>query len=159
MFFDGDHSQSIGRTLWVIEPDGNRTLLASGFVLYISLTAARKLTKFGIPFRAVSFYEATDGQIVEDEISISPLARFTTPLLGLSNLWFGAVAGAFLKSVGQIVAFGVLALAVLAVLTLRSATSKRAASLTIALTLMTYVAGYLVAVVLVRSVLSGFTGR
>src|SRR5260370_42625266 len=40
MYFDGDHSQSLGRTLWVIEPDGSRSLLATGFVLYMSLTVA-----------------------------------------------------------------------------------------------------------------------
>src|SRR5271168_1291918 len=36
MLFDGDHSQSLGRSLWVIEPDGSRVLLATGFVLYMS---------------------------------------------------------------------------------------------------------------------------
>ncbi len=58
MYFDGDHSQALGRTLWVIGPDGSKTLLASGFVLYMSLTvAARNLKERGIAFRAVSFYE------------------------------------------------------------------------------------------------------
>ena len=31
-YFDGDHGLSLGRTLWVIEPDGSRSLLATGFV-------------------------------------------------------------------------------------------------------------------------------
>jgi len=71
MFFDGDHSQSLGRTLWVIEPDGSRSLLATGFVLYMTLTvAARNLKKHGIPLRAVSFYESKDAQVVEKEISV-----------------------------------------------------------------------------------------
>src|ERR1700676_1526851 len=154
MYFDGDHSQSLGRTLWVIEPDGNRSLLEDGFVLYISLTvAARNLKKSGIPFRAVSFYEREDGQVVEREISIPQSgARFTMGLiLGLSNLWLGAIAGAFIQSVSQIVALGASAFAVLAIVTLRSAASKRVASLTIASTLITYAAGYMLVVVLVRS--------
>jgi hypothetical protein len=72
MYFDGDHSQALGRTLWVIGPDGSKNLLASGFILYISLTiAARNLKKRGIPFRAVSFYEGKDGQVVDNEISIN----------------------------------------------------------------------------------------
>ena len=54
MYFDGDHSQALGRTLWVIEPDGSRSLLANGFILYMDLTvAARNLGKRGIVFRAV----------------------------------------------------------------------------------------------------------
>jgi hypothetical protein len=81
MYFDGDHSQPLGRTLWVIEPDGGRSLLATGFVLYMSLTvAARNLKKCGIPFRAVSFY-GKDAQVVEKEISIPRSgARFMTGL-------------------------------------------------------------------------------
>jgi hypothetical protein len=162
MYFDGDHSQSLGRTLWVIEPDGIRTLLAEGFVLYISLAvAARNLRKRGVPFPAVSFYEGKDRQVVEREISVAQSGtRFTTGLiLGLSNLWLGAIAGAFLHSVSQIAALGAFAFAVLAIITLRSAASKRVASLTIASTLITYAAGYLLVVLLVRSTLSRFTGR
>lgn len=71
MYFDGDHSQSLGATLWVIEPNGGKSLLASGFVLYMSLTvAARNLKKHEIPFRAVSYYTKKDGQVVENEIPI-----------------------------------------------------------------------------------------
>lgn len=71
MYFDGDHSQSLGRTLWVIAPDGSKNLLASGFILYMSLAvAARNLNKHRISFRAVSFYERKDGQVVEQEILI-----------------------------------------------------------------------------------------
>jgi len=52
MYFEGDHSQSMGRTLWVIEPSGSKKLLASGFVLYVSLpVASRNLKKCGIPFK------------------------------------------------------------------------------------------------------------
>lgn len=162
MYFDGDHSQSLGRTLWVIEPDGSRNLLAEGLVLYISLTvAAKNLRKRGIPFRAVSFYEGKDGQVVEKEIEIPRSgARFTTGLiLGFSNLWLGAIAGAFIRNMSQIIAVGVFAFVILAIITLRSAASKRVASVSIASTLFTYAAGYSVAVVLVRFVLSGVTGR
>jgi hypothetical protein len=162
MYFDGDHSQSLGRTLWVIAPDGSKNLLASGFILYMSLAvAARNLKKHRIPFRAVSFYEGKDGQVVEEEILIPQSgARFTTALfLGLSNLWLGAIAGAFIHSSSQIIALGAFAFAILALMTLRSAASKRVAAVAVASTLITYAAGYMVAVVLVRSVLSRFTGR
>jgi hypothetical protein len=162
MYFDGDHSQSLGRTLWVIAPDGSRNLLASGFILYMNLrVAARNLAKGGIPFRAVSFYEGKDGQVLEQEISIPQSgARFTTALfLGLSNLWLGAIAGAFIHSLSQIIALDAFAFAILAIITLRSAASKRVASIAVASTLFTYAAGYMVAVVLVRSILSGFTRK
>lgn len=162
MYFDGDHSQSLGRTLWVIAPEGSKNLLVSGFVLYMSLpVAARNLNKRGIPFRAVSFYESKNGRVVEQEISIPKSgARFTTALfLGLSNLWLGAIAGAFIHRLGQIIALGAFAFVTLAIITLRSAASKRVASLAVASTLITYAAGYLVTVVLVRSVLGGFSGR
>jgi len=162
MYFDGDHSQALGRTLWVIEPDGSRNLLATGFILYIDLTiAARNLEKRGIPFRAVSFYEGNDGQAVERELSIAKSGlRFTTGLLlGFSNLWLGLIAGLFIHSVSHIIGVGALAFAILAITTLRSAASKRAASLTIAFTLITYAAGYVVSVVLVRSLVSGFARK
>lgn len=162
MYFDGDHSQPLGRTLWVIAPDGSKNLLASGFILYMSLpAAARNLNKRGIPFRAVSFYESKDGQVVEQEISLpQSRARFTTAIvLGLSNLWLGAKAGVFIHSLGMIIALGVFAFAILATITLRSAASKRVASFVVASTLITYVAGYLVTVVLVRFVLGGSAGR
>lgn len=109
----------------------------------------------------MSFYEGKDGQVVEKEISIPQSgARFTTRLiLGLSSLWLGAIAGAYIQSVSQIVALGASAFAVVAVITLRSAASKRVASLTIASTLITYAVGYMVVVVLVRSALSRFIGR
>jgi hypothetical protein len=155
MYFDGDHSQSLGRTLWVIAPNGSRTLLADGFVLYISLTvAARNLKKRGIPFRAISFYEGNDRQVVEKEISTEQSGARSTPglILGLSNLWLGAIAGAFFHSVSQIAALGAFAFAVLAIITLRSVAS-------IASTLITYAAGYLLVVLVVRSVLSRFPGR
>ena len=162
MYFDGDHSQALGRTLWVIEPDGSRSLLANGFILYIDLTvAARNLGKRGIPFRAVSFYEGKDGEAVEREFSIAKSGlRFTTGLfLGFSNLWLGLVAGLFIRSVNYIIGVGVIAFAILAITTLRSAASKRAASLAIALTSITYSAGYVASVLLARWVVSGLTGR
>jgi hypothetical protein len=162
MYFDGDHSQALGRTLWVIEPDGSRNLLASGFVLYMDLTvAARNLEKRGIVFRAVSFYEGKDGQAVETELSIakSGLRFMAGLLLGFSNVWLGLIAGLFIRSVSYIVGVGVLGFAIVALTTFRSAASKRAASVTIAWTSMTYSAGYVVSVVLARWVVTGLTGR
>jgi hypothetical protein len=161
MYFDADHSQSLGRTLCVIAPDGSSTVLASGLILYVSLTvAARNLKKRGIPFRVVSFYEGTEGRVVEKEISIPQAeARFTTGLiLGLSNLWLGAIAGAFIHNVNHIIALGAVAFAIVASVTLRSAPQKGVASLRIG-TLIRYGAGYVVAVVLVRSMFSAVAGR
>ena len=162
MYFDGDHSQALGRTLWVIEPDGSRNLLANGFILYMDLTvAARNLEKRGIRFRAVSFYEGKNGQAVETELAIAKSGlRLTTGLfLGFSNLWLGLIAGLFVHSVSYIIGIGALAFAILAITRLRSAASKRAASVTIVSTLFTYGAGYVVSVVLVRWAGRGLTGR
>ena len=162
MYFDADHSQALERTLWVVEPDGSRNLLANGFILYMDLTvAARNLEKRGIPFRAVSFYEGKNGQAVETELAIAKSGlRFTTGLfLEFSNLWLGLIAGLFVHSVSYIIAIGALAFAILAIARLRSAASKRAASVTIVSTLFTYGAGYVVSVVLVRWAGRGLTGR
>ena len=156
MYFDRDHSQA------VVEPDGNKNLLASGFVLYMDLkVAARNLEKKGIVFRAVSFYEGKDGQAVETELSIAKSGlQFAAGLfLGFSNVWLGLIAGLFIRSVSYIICIGVLAFAILAITTLRSATSKRAASLTIAWTSITYSAGYAASVVLARWVVTGLAGR
>jgi len=159
MYFDGDHGLSLGRTLWLITPDGTRTLLARGFVLYMSLPiAARNLKERGIPFRAISFYEGKDGQVVEHEISVpKSAARPTTAIFfGLSNLWLGALAGALIHSWRYIVVLGVFAFAIVTTVALRFTASKRAASVSLVPTLFTYSAGYLVAVVFVRLILSGF---
>jgi hypothetical protein len=162
MYFDGDHSQPLGRTLWVIEPDGNRNLLASGFVLYMDLAVAgRNLAKRGIVFRAVSVYEGSDGQAVETELSIakSGLHFMGGLFLGFSNVWLGLIAGLFIRRLSYIIGVGVIAFAIPAITTLRSAASKRAASLTIALTSITYSAGYVASVLLARWVVSGLIGR
>jgi hypothetical protein len=154
-YFDGDHGLSLARTLWVIEPDGSKSLLASGFVLYMSLkVAARNLEEHGISLRAVSFYKGKDGRIVENEISISHSeARFTTALfLGFFNLWLGIIAALFVHKVGYLVAIGTAAFIVLAVARVHSATSRRTAFLKIISILPSYAAGYSVAVVFVRFV-------
>jgi hypothetical protein len=162
MYFERDHSQALGRTLWVIGPDGSRNLLASGFVLYMDLAvAARNLEKRGIVFRAVSFYEGSDGQAVERELSIAKSGLRLTAglLLGFSNLWLGLIAGLFIRSVSYIIGVGVLGFTIFAITTFRSAASERAASLTISLTSITYSAGYVASVVFARWVVSGLTGR
>jgi hypothetical protein len=162
MYFDGDHSQALGRTLWVIEPNGSRILLADGFILYISLTvAAKNLEKTGIPFRAVNFYEGKDGKVIETELSIPKSGRrlATGLFLGFSNVWLGVIAGLFIRNVSYVVGLGVFGFSILAIATLRSATSKRVAALTLAWTSITYSAGYAVVVLLTRWVVSGLTGR
>jgi hypothetical protein len=72
MYFEGDRSQTLGRTLWVVAPDGSRKRLASGSVLYISLTvASRNLGNLGIPFRVVSVYDGAHSEKVETEIPVA----------------------------------------------------------------------------------------
>jgi hypothetical protein len=152
-YCDGDHGLSLGRSLRVIEPDGSRSLLATGFVLYISLKlAAGNLKKHGIPLRAVSFYKGKDGRIVENEISISHSgARSTTTFfLGFSNLWLGIIAGLFVHKLDYLVAIATVAFTVLALARVHSAVSRRTAFLNIISTLPSYAAGYAVAVVFVR---------
>jgi hypothetical protein len=162
MYFAGDHGQSLGRTLWAIEPDGGRHLLAEGFVLYISLTvAARNLKKHGIAFRAIGFYEGSDGQVVENEISIPDSGSWSAIglFLGLSNFWLGALAGIFVHNVLQIIAIGASAFAIIAIVRLRVAASKRVAFAKIATMLFTYPIGYAVSVILARWVLGDLIGR
>jgi hypothetical protein len=153
MYCEGDHSQVLGRTLWAIQPDGSRELLASGFVLYVDLTvAARNMEQCGIPFRVVTSYERTNGEQVESEISTSR-SRFRIPvglLLASSNLWLGAIAGLFIRRVGYIISIGTLAFTVLAIATVRSAVSSRTAFLRIISSFPIYAAGYALAVALVR---------
>lgn len=162
MYFADDHSQALGRTLWVIEPDKSRTLLASGFILYLDFTvAARNLQKLGIPFRAVTFYDGPNGQQVETELSVSP-SRLRIPValvLGSSNLWLGAVAALFIHRLSYLIATGTAAFLVLAIATVRSASSIRTALLKIISSLPIYGAGYAVAVVLVRFLAAEFSGR
>jgi hypothetical protein len=153
MYFGGDHSQALARTLWVIEPSGSRKLLASGSILYIDLAvAASNLEKRGIPFRAMSFYEGANGEPVETEISTSNL-RLRLPvglLLASSNLCLGVIAGLLIRSVGYLIGIGTAAFLVLAVAKVRSAASRKTAFLKVISTLPIYAIGYAVAVVLVR---------
>jgi hypothetical protein len=123
--------------------------------------AARNLEKRGIVFRAVSFYKGKDGQAVETELSItkSGLRFMAGLLLGFSNVWLGLMAGLFIRSVSYIVGVGVLGFAIVAITAFRSAASKRAASVTITWTSITYSAGYVVSMVLARWFVSGSTGR
>lgn len=154
MYFDGDHSQALGRTLWVIGPDGSKTLLASGFVLYMSLTvAARNLKERGIAFRAVS-YEAKDGQVIEKEITIPHSgARFALGLaLASSNLWLGLIAGLFVHAAAYLVAIGIIPFLLLAIATLRTAANRKSALVNIFSAAPTYAAVYIFAIVLVRFV-------
>jgi hypothetical protein len=160
MYFKGDHSQALGRTLWVIEPDGSRKLLASGFSLYVHLGAAsRNLERRGIPFRVVSFYEGTNGEPVETELSTSRSRLSVGLFLASSNLWLGVIAGLFVHSVGYLIAIGALAFTVLAIATVRSAGPGRTAFIKMISALPTYAVGYAVAVVLARFIFGGISRR
>jgi hypothetical protein len=155
MYFEGDHSQPLESTLWVIEPIGSKKLLASGFILYVDLTvAARNLEKRGISFRAVGFYEGTNGEEVETEIVISHsrLRLSVGLLLASSNLWIGVIAGLLIRNWGYLVCIGAAAFLAIAIATVRSATSKRTGFLKVISTFPIYAAGYAVAVVLARFV-------
>lgn len=161
-FFDGDHSQALGRALWVLAPDGSKSLLASGFVLYMSLAvAARNLKEQGIFLRAVSFYEGKDGKVVEQEISIPKQRVLSTAglLLGLSGVWLGVLAGIFIHSLAEIIAVGAIAFAIRALIEMRFAFSKRVSFVTIASMLFTYTANYSAVIVLVRALLAESRGR
>lgn len=152
-FFDGDHGQALGRTLWAVEPTGNRKLLARGFVLYVSLPLAlRNLTKCGIPLKAVRFHKGVDAKEIESEIPISnsPLRLPTELLLGLSPLWLGAIDGMFISRLSFIVGVGLLGFAALAIAGARSNNPTRARFLKVLSSLPTYAAGYAFAVVIVR---------
>ena len=155
MYFEGDRSQTIGRTLWVITPDGSRKRLVGGSVLYVSLTvASRNLGSLGIPFRVVSVYERANGEKIETEVPVSHArVGFSAALLvGTSNLWLGAIAGLFFHEVAYLVGIGTVAFAFIAVARLHSAASHRAALLKLVSMLPIYAAGYALAVVLARVV-------
>lgn len=155
MYFDGDHSQVLGRTLWVIEPDGSRSLLASGFVLYMSLTvAARNLKRCGVPFRAVSLYEGKDGQVVENDIAI-PTSGALVPaglVLASCNLWLGFIAGLSVHKIGYLVSIGIIPFSILAIATLRTAVDRSTALVKMISTAPIYAATYISAIILVRFV-------
>jgi hypothetical protein len=160
MYFKGDHSQALERTLWVIEPEGSRKLLAKGFNLYVHLNAAsRNLERHGIPFRIVGFYEGTNGEPVETELSNLRSRLSVGLLLASSNLWLGIIAGLFVHSVGYLVAIGALAFTLLAIATARSTGPGRTAFVRILSTFPTYAAGYAVAVVFAHYVFGRISGR
>jgi hypothetical protein len=153
MYFEGDRSQTLGRTLWAVTADGTQKRLASGFVLYISLAvASRNLGNFGIPFRVVSVYGKPNGDKVETEIPLSR-SRIGFPaalLVGTSNLWLGVIAGLFVREVQYLVGIGLLAVTLIAITRVYSAASHRAAFLHLVSMLPMYAAGYALAVVLAR---------
>lgn len=90
MYFDGDHSQSLGRTLWVITPDGSKNRLASAFILYKFGGRGEKTEQTPDSFPDGKFLRGNDGQVVEQEILIPQSgARFTTALFSVC-LIFGS---------------------------------------------------------------------
>jgi hypothetical protein len=153
MYFEGDRSQTLARTLWVVTPDGTRKRLASGSVLYVSLAvASRNLGNLGIPFRVVSVCEGANGDKVETEIPTSR-SRVGLPaalLVGTSNLWLGVIAGLFIHEVAYLVGIGMVAFALIAIARVQSTASNRSAFLQIVSMFPIYAAGYAFAVVLAR---------
>jgi hypothetical protein len=156
MFFDGDNSQALGRTLWAVQPNGSRKLLASDFILYINyLVAARNLRKCGIPFRAMRFYKGPDGKEIEYEIDTSPsVLHFPSRLLvGSSHLWLGIIAGLLISRLSYIVAIGAVGFMGFAIAGWRSTASSRTAFVTALSSFPIYSATYAFAVVIARFVL------
>lgn len=152
-YVDGDRGQALGRSLWVVEPDGTRKVLAHGFVLYINLgRAALNLKDSGIPFKVMKVYDGPQGQRVETETTVNT-SHFRLPpalLIGTSSLWLGAVAGIFIRNVWPVVAVGIVAFTVLAIATMHAGASKRLVFFPLISLLPTYAAGYALAVVLAR---------
>ena len=69
--------------------------------------------------------------------------------IGTSNLWLGVISALLFHQVEPVVAIGVISYTVIAIATLRSKTSKRAALVQVATTIPLYAAGYALAVIAV----------
>jgi hypothetical protein len=79
MYFNGDRGQALGRSLWVIEPNGNKKLLVRDFLLFVNFNlAARNLKGVGIPFQVTRVYDGEKGEHVETDI---------TPTVVLPRRW------------------------------------------------------------------------
>ncbi len=160
MYIDGDRGQALGRSLWVIKPDGTRELLVRGFNIYVDFELANlHLKSAGIPFQVMKVYEGPEGQHVETDVTPT-MARShrrlsVDVLIGTSSLWLGALAGLFFRDIRYVIAVGAAAFVVFAIATIRSSIPKRTAFLKLLATLPSYAGGYTFAVVCVRY----FVGR
>jgi len=156
-YIDGDRGQVLGRSLWVIEPDGTKELLVRGFTIYVQPdVAASNLKRAGIPFRVLKTYDGPNGQHIETDVAVtvarSRLQFRVALILGTSSLWLGALAGFFIRDIGAVVVVGVAAFVALAVAAICTGFSKRTTLINLVAALPTYAAGYALAVVCVRHV-------
>jgi hypothetical protein len=155
MYFDGDRGERLGCSLWVIEPDGGRKLLARDFNLYVDFNlAALNLKRAGIPFEVSRVYDGPNGQHLESDITPTlARSRHQLPiafLVGTSSLWLGALAGFFIRDIWIVTGLGTVAFTVFAIAATRLNVSKRTAFLKLIATLPSYAGGYALAVVCVR---------
>lgn len=153
-YFDGDRGQRLGCSLWVIEPDGTKNLLARDFILMDSNAAASTLKSAAIPFRIVRVYDGPNGQHVETDVTPTvSRSRLQLPValfVGTSSLWLGALTGFFIRNIGSVIAVGTAAFTVLAISVMYSSVSKRTAFLKLIATLPSFAGGYAFAVVCAR---------
>jgi hypothetical protein len=149
-YFTGDHGQVLARTFWAVEPNGARhQLLESAAFLNLGITVTN-LRRAGILLRVVKTYDGETGEhseedITEEYIQDLPKRRWMAPtsvLIGTSGLWLGALAGAFVRDMGYLVAIGLAGFAVIASLTLLSKFSGRAALVELLGIAPSYLGGY-----------------
>jgi hypothetical protein len=162
MYFTGDHGSFIKGSLWIVEPTGTKQKLFDYWADVCHRVMAANLRNAGIPFRIINFYSGQDGEHTETDIT----SRFTegapkprnrkllTILLGTSNLWLGAVAGALVHNSGYVIAIGVswyVVMASVQLLSVRSSPgpSKRSALVQVGTSIPLFAAGYAFSVVCV----------
>lgn len=157
-YFTGDRGQVLRRSLWVIEPTGAQQQLLDS-AAYLNLrTTATNLQRADIPFRVIRIYDGEEGEHTEAEVTAQYIQASTKAwksgpvaiLIGTSSWWLGALAGTFVHSGGYAITIGLLGYAVIAVFTMRSMPSKRAALIQVATLIPSYAGGYAVAALIVR---------
>lgn len=157
MYFTGDHSQSLNASLWIAEPNGMKRQLLNHVPGVRPETMATNLSAAEISFRVVKIYDGQTGEHVESDVTAhyaqashnAPKRTALGIFIGTSNLWLGVISAVLFHRVEPVVAIGVIGYSVIAIATLRSKTSKRAALVQAATTIPLYAAGYALAVVAV----------
>ena len=154
-YLTGDHGQCLNRSIWVVQPTGTKQKLLDFAVEVNPRMMADNLSRCGIPLRVIKIYDGQDGQHVETDVTgtyMQPAkkARARRPLsilLGTSSLWLGLLAGFSFHRLEYVIAIGLAGFAVMSILALRSAGSKRAALIQLLTTIPSYAAGYAFAVI------------
>ncbi|HYE26593.1 MAG TPA: hypothetical protein VEG32_15480 [Clostridia bacterium] len=155
-FFDNDRAQQLRTTLWMVESSGVHTMLPGDFSGVDPTIAVANLSRAaGIELRIVRVYDGQHGEHEETDVTAEALSRRRWPALkllaGSSSLWLGCLAGASVRSIGLTAAIGIAAFALIASFELLHSDSKRARVILLATTLPSYAVGYVLAVILARS--------